>query len=248
MLAKQILGAALFGSLAQAAFPTCISSCVRQNGCPPTDMDCICEKVGKTFLSDVVVCMNQWCSSQTTLGDLVSPISAKCDVPKSAIQAAAAKAGFDTGDIGSTPSAPSSSSSSKGGNSVSVTMGVGSPTKVDSPTPEPTASGSSSKGGNGDSSLSAVLSDTTAVLTQTPAASGTLLVAPSSTFSSVPTSAPTGASASATNSEDSSEESSNGTPGGSPADGAPKGNDATTREASMLAAVLAFGGAMAFGW
>ncbi|KAI0379728.1 hypothetical protein F5Y04DRAFT_113318 [Hypomontagnella monticulosa] len=242
MLAKQILGAALFGSLAQAAFPTCVSSCVRQNGCPPTDMDCMCEKVGKTFLSDVVVCMNQWCSSETSLGDLVNPISAKCDVPQSAIQAAAAKAGFDTGDIASTPSEPSSSS--KGGNSVSATMGVGSPTKVDSPTPEPTSSGSSSKGDSGDSTLSAVLSDTTAVLTQTPTASGTLLVAPS-TFSSVPTSTPTTA---ANSEDDSSEESSNGTPGGSPADGAPAGNGATTREASMLAAVLAFGGAMAFGW
>ncbi|OTA52833.1 hypothetical protein K449DRAFT_227172 [Hypoxylon sp. EC38] len=149
MLAKQqYMYAALvgFGSLAQAAvqFPTCITSCVRQNGCAPTNTDCMCEKASGNFLSDVVICMNQWCSSDTKFSDLIGPIQSNCKVSQDAIDAAVSKAGFDTsgsssGSDSDSSSAGSSSKASSTAQVVSATMGVGAPNKIDGSTSVPEA-------------------------------------------------------------------------------------------------------------
>ncbi|KAI1387072.1 uncharacterized protein F4822DRAFT_333634 [Hypoxylon trugodes] len=249
MLAKQqysaILYAALFGSLVQAAqFPTCITSCIRQSGCSPTDTDCMCEKSSDKFLSDAVICMNQWCPADTKFSDLVGPIQSNCDIPQSAIDAAQAKAGFDTGSTPSSTSKPSATGDSKGGASVSIIMSVGEPAKID-PTgastsaPAPTPTGNASKGSSG----TTVLGDSTAVVTQTPTASGSLLVA-ASTFSSATGSPSSTAGFGDSSSDSTTQNSSDGSPaGGSTAEGA-----GATSQASMLAAVLAVAAAMAFGW
>ncbi|KAF3059269.1 hypothetical protein GL218_05085 [Daldinia childiae] len=263
MLAKQqtatLLYAALFGSsLVQAAFPTCITSCVRQNGCPPTDVDCMCKKVSGSFLSDVVVCMNQWCSSDTTLADLTGPIQSNCDIPKSALQAAEGKAGFDTGSSSGSDSDSSSSDekpTSTSGSSTakpSVIMSVGSPNKIDGPsssTSGPAPTGSATKG----SASSVVLSDTTAVAGPAPTASESLLVAATTLTSSAAASTPTGSSSSSASSsssddEDSSAQGSNGTPGSAPSGDSTEEGSASSSQASLLAAVLAVGATMAFGW
>ncbi|KAI0110048.1 hypothetical protein F4814DRAFT_451019 [Daldinia grandis] len=271
MLAKQqtatLLYAALFGSsLVQAAFPTCITSCIRQNGCPPTDVDCMCKKVSGNFLSDVVVCMNQWCSSDTTLADLVGPIQSSCDIPKSALQAAEGKSGFDTGSSSESGSDSGSSSdeekpTSTGGSSTakpSVIMSVGSPNKIDGPSSSasgPVPTGSATKG----SASSVVLSDTTAVAGPAPTASESLLVAATTLTSSAAASASTDSSSSSSSStsstsssssddEDSSAQGSNGTPGSAPSGDSTEEGSASSSQASLLAAVLAVGAAMAFGW
>ncbi|KAI0838977.1 hypothetical protein F5Y06DRAFT_36615 [Hypoxylon sp. FL0890] len=252
MLAKQqYVYAALvgFGSLAQAAvqFSTCITSCVRQNGCAPTNTDCMCEKASGTFLSDVVICMNQWCSSDTKFTDLLSPIQSSCKVSQNAIDSAVAKAGFDTSgvDTGSDSGSSSAGSSSKTTELViSATMAVGAPNKVDGTTSAPEATGTATKSGSAGSTV--VISDTTAVVTAAPTASESLLVA--TTLSSVPSATSSSASSSASSSSDTSDESS-GSTDGSPAGTHTGGESAgTTSQASLLAAVMAVAAAMAFGW
>ncbi|KAI1657128.1 hypothetical protein F4813DRAFT_92697 [Daldinia decipiens] len=256
MLAKQqtatLLYAALFGSsLVQAAFPTCITSCVRQNGCPPTDVDCMCKKVSGNFLSDVVVCMNQWCSSDTTLTDLVGPIQSNCDIPKSALQAAESKAAFDTGSSSDSASSSDEKPTSTGGSSTakpSVIMSVGAPYKIDGPTSStsgPAPTGSATKG----SASSIVLSDTTAVVGPAPTASESLLVAATTFTSSAAASTPTSSSSGSSSSSNSSpSSSSDGTPGSVPSGNSTEEGSASSSQASLLAAVLAVGAAMAFGW
>ncbi|OTA82355.1 hypothetical protein M434DRAFT_17040 [Hypoxylon sp. CO27-5] len=253
MLAKQqYMYAALvgFGSLAQAAvqFPTCITSCVRQNGCAPTNTDCMCEKASGNFLSDVVICMNQWCSSDTKFSDLIGPIQSNCKVPQDAIDAAVSKAGFDTsgsssGSDSDSSSAGSSSKASSTEQVVSATMGVGAPNKIDGSTSAPEATGTATKDAGSLSSV--VLTDSTAVITATPTASGSLLVA--TTLSSVPSA--TGTSSASTSSDSSTSDESSGSTDGSPAGSSTGGeNAATTSQASLLAAVMAVAAAMAFGW
>ncbi|KAI0140144.1 hypothetical protein F4776DRAFT_662279 [Hypoxylon sp. NC0597] len=254
MLAKQqYVYAALvgFGSLAQAAvqFPTCITSCVRQNGCAPTNTDCMCEKASGNFLSEVVVCMNQWCSSDTKFSDLIGPIQSNCKVSQDAIDAAVSKAGFDTSGSGSGSDSDSSSAGSSKASStepvISATMGVGAPNKVDGSTSAPEATGTATKGGNAGSQSSALITDSTAIITATPTASGSLLVA--TTLSSVPSA--TGTSSSSASSESSTSDESSGSTDGSPAGSSTGGeNAATTSQASLLAAVMAVAAAMAFGW
>ncbi|KAI1104167.1 hypothetical protein F4804DRAFT_204489 [Jackrogersella minutella] len=232
MLAKQqIFYAALFGSVAQAAtqFPTCVSSCVRQSGCSPTDTDCMCEKSSDKFLSEAVICMNQWCPSDTKFSDLLGPIQSACDVPQDAISAAEKVSGFATG------SSDSDSSSSSASAKPSVVMSVGEPNKIDGPTSSvPAATGSVTKAA---ATASLVLSDSTAVITQSATASDSLLVAATSTAA---------AAASSTSSSDSDETTTSSD--GSPAGGSTDHSGAATSQASLLAAVLAVGAAISFGW
>ncbi|KAI1137034.1 hypothetical protein F5Y05DRAFT_95292 [Hypoxylon sp. FL0543] len=251
MLAKQqYVYAALvgFGSLAQAAvqFPTCVTSCVRQNGCAPTSTDCMCEKASGSFLSDVTVCMNQWCSADTKFTDLLGPIQSNCKVPQKAIDAAVSKAGFDTSGVSSGSDSGSSYQTDSAGPVISATMGVGAPNKVDGSTSAPEATGTATKGGSAGSLSSGALSGT-AVVTAAPTASQSLLVA--TTLSSVPsaTSGPASSStaSSSSNTSDESGGSSDGSPAGSHTGGE---NAATTSQASLLAAVMAVAAAMAFGW
>ncbi|KAI0893924.1 hypothetical protein F4806DRAFT_141175 [Annulohypoxylon nitens] len=242
MLAKQqIFYAALLAGTAQAAaqFPTCITSCVRQAGCSPTDLDCMCKKSSSgTFLTDAVICMNQWCDSTTKFSDLLGPIqSSGCDVPKDTISSAESKAGFDTGSD-STPSATSKTGSSASP-SVTVIMSVGEPNKIDASTSAPQVTGSATKASG---LSSAVYSDSTAVLTATSKASESLLVA-ATTLTSAAAAGATGTSTSEDSSDDSTSSSD-----GSPAGGHTGDSGAATSQASLLAAVMAVGAAISFGW
>ncbi|KAI2621078.1 hypothetical protein GGR54DRAFT_87211 [Hypoxylon sp. NC1633] len=248
MLAKQqysaVLYASLLGSFIHRAlavptvqFATCITSCIRQGGCPPTDVDCLCEKASGHFLLDVVVCMNQWCSADTKLGDLIDPIASSCDVPKSAIEAAEAKAGFDTGSISTTKAMPTGAA--KGEEPTTTSLSVGQQTI-----------GPASKGiltlteSSLPSITSALLADTT-IAPHFSTVSESLLLASSTTFASVTT---TTATATVTDSDDPSGElSSQGFSGGSPADSAPAGNTAAVDKTSPLAAVLAIAAVITFG-
>ncbi|KAI1214056.1 uncharacterized protein F4807DRAFT_112626 [Annulohypoxylon truncatum] len=237
MLAKQQILLAALVAQAAAQYPTCVTSCVRQSGCAPTDVDCMCKKASGTFLSDVVICMNQWCDASTKFSDLLGPMQAKCDVPQSAISAAEAKAGFDTGSD-STPSATSKASStgSESSPSVSMIMSVGEPNKIDGSTSAPQVTGSATKAS---SPSSAVYSDSTAVITATSHASESLLVAATTLTSA--------ASATSTSTSEDSNDGS-GSSDGSPAGGHTGDSSATASQASLLAAVLAVGAAISFGW
>ncbi|KAI5865015.1 hypothetical protein GGS23DRAFT_594573 [Durotheca rogersii] len=237
-----VLCAVLFGSLVSAQqFQQCITNCVRQSGCSPTDLDCMCEKASGNFLTEVVVCMNQWCSAKTSLSELLDPIQANCDVPKSAIQNAQSKAGFDTGSSTTTKASPTTETLKSEEPKVSTTGGVGAPVRVDSTTVT-----------KGTSPTSALISDTTAVVTQTPDASAPLLVA-SSTLTTVPSSATTGSSSSSSSggssdSTNSDNDNAQVSSDGSPAGASTQQGTGATEKASLLAAVLAVATAMAFGW
>ncbi|KAJ2987789.1 hypothetical protein NUW58_g4316 [Xylaria curta] len=108
-----ILATALLGSLLQQAaaapeasskradieFPQCISTCMRNSGC--FDAKCICKKANDGILSDIVVCMNQWCPSDITAKDLITPLQGECSLSKSAVQDAEKKGGVsDDNDDG----------------------------------------------------------------------------------------------------------------------------------------------------
>ncbi|TGJ88152.1 hypothetical protein E0Z10_g515 [Xylaria hypoxylon] len=173
-----ILATALLGSLLQHAaaapeasskradieYPQCISTCMRNSGC--FDAKCICSKASDGILSDIVICMNQWCSADITAKDLIEPLEGQCDLPKSAVQDAEKKGGVadDTGD--DEPSSTSSKSSAK-------------PTAT-------AASTASSKGDDKDDvtvtydlgkpQTAAAAESTKAATTVTPATSGTLIL------------------------------------------------------------------------
>ncbi|KAI0197763.1 hypothetical protein F4808DRAFT_289591 [Astrocystis sublimbata] len=119
-----ILTTAVLGSLFQHAaaapdtsirragtqFPDCISTCMRNSGC--FDTKCICKKADDGILSDIVICMNQWCPSEVTAMDLIKPLEGECDLSKSAVQDAEKKGGVadniedDDEDEKTTSSAP----------------------------------------------------------------------------------------------------------------------------------------------
>ncbi|KAI0966930.1 hypothetical protein F4678DRAFT_447740 [Xylaria arbuscula] len=162
-----ILATALLGSLAAAApeassikrgaiqFPDCISTCMRNSGC--FDAKCICSGASDGILSDIVICMNQWCPATVTAKDLISPLEGQCDLPKSAVQdaekiggvaddssadepsststsakatattTATPTAGNKGGDDNETSSSKNSSSTKTGNDAVIQTFDVGSP-------------------------------------------------------------------------------------------------------------------------
>ncbi|KAI8629240.1 hypothetical protein F5Y19DRAFT_94662 [Xylariaceae sp. FL1651] len=132
-----LLAAALLGSLVQhviaapeassislsskrgdVQFPQCISKCVRNSGC--FDDSCVCSKAGAGVLSDIVICMNQWCPADVTAKDLIGPLQGKCDLPASAVQDAEKKGGVassdDTSAEPTTAAAATPTASGKGGN------------------------------------------------------------------------------------------------------------------------------------
>ncbi|KAI0508599.1 hypothetical protein F5B22DRAFT_393627 [Xylaria bambusicola] len=184
-----VLGATLLGSLIQHVaaapeasskraaiqFPDCISTCMRNSGC--FDADCICDKAGSGILSDIVICMNQWCPADVTATDLIEPLEGKCDLPKTAVQDAEKKggvandAGGDEEETPSTTSAKPTATSSKKGND----------DEDDSPSKSTPTAGS--KGGDDKEDVTATFDlgspQTNAVpaTTVTPAVSGTLTVA-----------------------------------------------------------------------
>src|SRR4051794_25563189 len=111
MRSTVLLATTLLGSLLQHAaaapeassskradvqFPQCISMCVRNSGC--FDNACICEKAGDGILSEIVICMNQWCSADITAKDLIGPLQGKCNLPKSAVNDAEKKGGVSNTD------------------------------------------------------------------------------------------------------------------------------------------------------
>ncbi|KAI1161303.1 hypothetical protein F5B18DRAFT_451798 [Nemania serpens] len=147
-----ILATTLLGSLLQHAaaapeasskragvqFPQCISTCMRNSGC--FDTGCICKKADDGILSDIVICMNQWCPADVNAKDLIGPLEGQCDLPKAAVQDAEKKGGVldnsaassdDDETSSAKPTATPTSSSNKGGkddkDEVTMTFEVGSP-------------------------------------------------------------------------------------------------------------------------
>ncbi|KAI0450680.1 hypothetical protein F5B21DRAFT_420757 [Xylaria acuta] len=142
-----ILATALLGSLLQHAaaapeagskradvqFPDCISTCMRNSGC--FDAKCICKKADGGILSDIVICMNQWCPADITARDLIDPLEGECDLPKSAVQDAEKKGGVldDAGDeetSSAKPTAtptPSDKGSNDGKDEITMTFDLGKP-------------------------------------------------------------------------------------------------------------------------
>lgn len=144
-----ILATALLGSLLQHAaaapeasskravqLPQCISTCMRNSGC--FDTGCICKKADDGILSDIVICMNQWCPADVTAKDLIGPLEGQCDLPKAAVQDAEKKGGVldnsgasssdDDEPSSAKPTATPTSSPSKGGkDDITMTFEVGSP-------------------------------------------------------------------------------------------------------------------------
>lgn len=149
MQSTMILATALLGSLLQHAaaapeasskragvqFPDCISTCMRNSGC--FDTGCICKKADDGILSDIVICMNQWCPADVTATDLIGPLEGQCALPKAAVQDAEKKGGVLA--ISASSSSGSSSSDSSSDNDE---------TSSAKPTATP-ASSSSSGGKNG---------------------------------------------------------------------------------------------------
>jgi hypothetical protein len=236
-----LLGAALLGSLLQHAaaapeanskradiqFPQCISTCMRNSGC--FDSECICKKADDGILSDIVICMNQWCPADVTAKDLIEPLEGQCDFSKSAVQDAEKKGGVavdagDDEDESSSKPMTTSSSGKSGDDEVIMTFDLGKPqTNPAGP----------------------------ATTTATPVASGTLTVATAAATTGLLTddsdSGVTGKLGAATSTP--------ATPSSSAAAGeADKSSDdegnaaGLTRQASVFGAVAAMGFALALGF
>ncbi|KAI1304785.1 hypothetical protein F5Y03DRAFT_168160 [Xylaria venustula] len=123
-LAQQAAAAPEAGSIRRGAiqFPDCIATCMRNSGC--FDAKCICSGASNGVLSDIVVCMNQWCPATVTAKDLIGPLEGQCDLPKSAVQDAEKIGGVADDEPSSTSSAKStaattatSTAGTKGGDS-----------------------------------------------------------------------------------------------------------------------------------
>lgn len=78
-------------------YPECISKCVAGSGsgCSAKDVGCMCKASDRSFLSDVVVCMNRGCSQAISVDTLLDPLQVACDmfdipIPASAISSAEA--------------------------------------------------------------------------------------------------------------------------------------------------------------
>ncbi|KAI1273345.1 hypothetical protein F5Y07DRAFT_258717 [Xylaria sp. FL0933] len=261
MQSTLIIATTLLGSLLQHAaaapeakrgavqFPDCISTCLRNSGC--FDASCVCDKAASGILSDIVICMNQWCPATVTATDLIEGLEGQCDLPKSVVQDAEKKGGVavDTGDSGddedeepsstsakptvtkgSDDAKPTSTHADKGGDDLTVTYDLGAPQTNPAPTTtattvKPATSGTLTVAGAG-----ATGAVTTGLLTDDddnqPTATGSLGVA---------TSASATPSSTATKSEST----------GSTDDG----NAASlSRQASMFAVVAAMGVALAMGF
>lgn len=223
---------------------------MRNSGC--FDAECVCDKADDGILSDIVICMNQWCPATVTATDLIEPLEGECNLPKSAVQDAEKKGGVadDTNDTSSTsakptatgddnddetssakPTATSTANKNKGGDDgdddVTVTFDVGPPqTNPGSPatTVKPAISGTLTVNAGTTSA------PTTGLLTDedtTPTATGSLAAE-----TSVPaTSSSTAAKGNST---------------GSPSD---EGNAARlTGQASIFGVVAAMGAALALGF
>ncbi|KAI1130466.1 hypothetical protein F5Y10DRAFT_119477 [Nemania abortiva] len=152
MQSTLILATALLGSLLQHAaaapeassskravqYPDCIATCMRNSGC--FDSGCICRKAADGILSDIVICMNQWCPADVTAKDLIDPLEAQCSLPKAAVQDAEKKGGVadDSGSgsddvttsetsTAAKPTATAASTTKGGASDVTMTFDVGSP-------------------------------------------------------------------------------------------------------------------------
>lgn len=144
MQSTVILATALLGSLLQHAaaapevgskradvqFPDCISTCMRNSGC--FDSKCVCKKADGGILSDIVICMNQWCPADVTAADLIGPLEGQCDLPKSAVQDAEKKGGvLGSADNEETstakPTATPTPSGKDGKDDITMTFDLGKP-------------------------------------------------------------------------------------------------------------------------
>ncbi|KAI1115244.1 hypothetical protein F5Y14DRAFT_411593 [Nemania sp. NC0429] len=225
--------------------PQCISTCMRNSGC--FDTGCVCKKADDGILSDIVICMNQWCPADVTAADLIGPLEGQCDLPKAAVQDAEKKGGVVSGS-GSSDSSSSSSSSDDDDNETS------------SAKPTPTGSSSSSSSGGKDgkdnnddevimtfevgSPVTAAAEPSSSALT--PNASGT----PTRSTDATPTPAGGKGKATPTGSQSSATPSSSAGAGGSDDDSADDKDNAADvgSHASVFGVVAAMAVALALGF
>ncbi|KAI1812739.1 hypothetical protein GGS20DRAFT_556494 [Poronia punctata] len=80
----------------RAELAQCISTCMRNSGC--FDSGCVCKKADDGILSDIAICMNQWCPADVTVKDLISSLGGSCDLPKDAVRDAEKKNGVANDD------------------------------------------------------------------------------------------------------------------------------------------------------
>jgi len=121
----------------RADLPQCIATCMRNSGC--FDSACICKKVDDGILSDIAICMNQWCPADVTVTDLITPLKGECDLPKSAVQDAEKKGGVadddgdDTGNEGDGKDGDDKATSKAGTDEATQTFDVGAPVTAPAP-------------------------------------------------------------------------------------------------------------------
>ncbi|KAI1180495.1 hypothetical protein F4777DRAFT_249746 [Nemania sp. FL0916] len=165
---------------AEVQFPDCISTCMRNSGC--FDSACVCKKAssGDGILSDIVICMNQWCPATVTAKDLIEPLQDQggCSLPKPAVQDAEKKGGIVVADTGSS----SGSSDSGSGNSGDETSSA-KPAPTATPAPGGKSGGSHGDDGNDvsmtydvGSPVTAAAEPTTTTVKHPAGATGTLTV------------------------------------------------------------------------
>jgi hypothetical protein len=131
------------GLVKRADLPQCIATCMRNSGC--FDSACICKKAADGILSDIAICMNQWCPADVTVTDLINPLKGECDLPKSSVQDAEKKGGVavddgddtsddDDGKDGDNKGNNGDKPTSKGGqDEITQTFDVGAPVTAPAP-------------------------------------------------------------------------------------------------------------------
>ena len=78
-----------------SSLPGCVQNCIddQDSYCEVTDINCLCQESGGTFLPDVISCMHSNCDSSIDDSLLLTPLQWMCDIagapiPGSAIQSA----------------------------------------------------------------------------------------------------------------------------------------------------------------
>ncbi|KAI1744378.1 hypothetical protein F4680DRAFT_292185 [Xylaria scruposa] len=247
MQSTVILATALLGSLLQHAaaapeaaskradvqFPDCISTCMRNSGC--FDTKCICKKASDGILSDIVICMNQWCPADITATDLIGPLEGSCDLPKSAVQDAEKKGGVlnaadneETTTSAKPTATPTPSSKDNKSEEIIMTFDLGKPQTAPAET----------------------------TTTVTPAISGTLTIPTDAVATGLltdgddkPTTAATGSLAAATSTPATAKPSTSATAGNSTSSTDDQGNAASfSSQSSIFGVVAAMGVTLALGF
>ncbi|KAI0025349.1 hypothetical protein F4780DRAFT_774819 [Xylariomycetidae sp. FL0641] len=264
LLAATLLGAA---AVAQGSeFPDCIEKCLRNSGCFSAGeyTQCACDNAAEdssAFLKEMVVCMNQMCSTDVTALDLINPLTTSCDsdISESAIQEAKSIGGLssddkdgddkDSEDGDDEAKTTASSSSSSSTTSAADSSATGSDSDSDSSNSS-SSSATATTTAAADSSATKAAStgdatQTLATATSSVAGSGASASASASVFDSASGS---GSSNSKTGSDSDSTSSDSQDGDDASNDDEPDSAAPASQHASLFGAVLAVAAVVAFGF